>query len=70
MAWSVSQPATVGQKEAVEHLSRFAEWLGPVPANLTRQGAFQELLAKTDYSGHGQGSVVGIEVDSVALPPI
>eukprot|EP00973_Karenia_brevis_P008698 1176786-Karenia_brevis.AAC.1 len=68
--WKISQPATKAQREAAVQLSCFAEWLGPCPENLTSQGAFQELLAKTDYSGEGQGSVVSIEVDSVALPAV
>ena len=54
----------------IRRLQQDASWLGPPPQDLSRRVALEELLAKTAYSGKGQGSVVEIEVDAVALPPI
>eukprot|EP00973_Karenia_brevis_P029446 4062145-Karenia_brevis.AAC.1 len=55
---------------SVQKIREYADQLGPPPSDLTRQGALQELLAKTDYSGQKQGAVVDIKLDSIALPPI
>ena len=60
---------TLAQLTAVDQLRDHAAWLGAPPVELSRQGALRELLAKTAYTGCGQGAVVDIDVDAVALPP-